>query len=128
MSDTRRLGDGYEPHVDERSGRLIYSLPVDSGFASASFAFEISSDDLDVLLADPYRRAALEVVAHAVLQRSMQAGRAQVTPADFHALVRSMLHSSAPELEAEIDRIGREHNMAPRRYIEQTLRRRSGDG
>ena len=126
MSDIRRLGDGYEPHVDERSGRLIYSLPVDSGFTSTSVSFEIGKEDLAVLLADPYRRAALEAVAHTVLQRAMLPGGAPFTPAGFDALVRRMLHSTAPELEADLDRIGREHNIVLRVYIDRAMSRNLG--
>jgi hypothetical protein len=39
----RRMGDGYEPHVDDVAGRLVYSLPVDSGFQSTSFSIFVSS-------------------------------------------------------------------------------------
>jgi hypothetical protein len=56
----RRMGDGYEPHVDEVAGRLVYSLPVDSGFMSTSFSFLIGDDDLAILLSDEYRRAVLK--------------------------------------------------------------------
>lgn len=55
-SAVRRLGDGYEPHVDEVDGELIYSAPVDSGPVTMSFSFPITRIDLDVLTADPYRQ------------------------------------------------------------------------
>ena len=34
MPTVHKLGDGYEPHVDEVDGQLVYSLPVDSSFVS----------------------------------------------------------------------------------------------
>lgn len=49
----RRMGDGYEPHVDDVAGQMVYSLPVESGFMSTSFSFLIGDDDLAVLLSDP---------------------------------------------------------------------------
>ncbi|WP_210251367.1 hypothetical protein [Aureimonas psammosilenae] len=107
----RRMGDGYEPHVDEVAGRLIYSLPVDSGFFSTSFSFPITARDLDRLLAGPYRRAVLEVAAHVVLQRSMVRGSAEVTGEDFARMVEATLHSEPAELRrflAAVDPSGRQ--------------------
>lgn len=121
----RRLGDGYEPHVDEIAGELIYSAPVDSGPVSTSMSFPITRGDLDVLTADPYRRAVLEVIGHAVLQRSMVRGRAPVSRADFAALVSSILHTSPAELDAVIDRADVEHHMVTRMYVDQVVQRRS---
>ncbi len=37
----RLMGDGYEPYVDKLDDRLIYSLPVESGFLSFNFEFVI---------------------------------------------------------------------------------------
>lgn len=45
MQSVRLMGDGYEPHVTQEEGKLTYSLPVDSGFISYEFAFEISRHD-----------------------------------------------------------------------------------
>ncbi|MBK4366524.1 hypothetical protein JJQ04_21080, partial [Enterobacter hormaechei] len=45
----RLMGDGYEPYVNKLNDRLIYSLPVESGFVSFYFEFDISQTDLDVL-------------------------------------------------------------------------------
>ncbi len=121
MSSIRRLGDGYEPHVDEWPDRLVYSIPVDSSFVSSAFSFEISKDDLDVLLTDPYRRAALEVIAHAVLQRSMLRGGVRVMQEAFDALIRDVLHSPQAVFEALIARASHDHNMVVSLYIEQAM-------
>ena len=125
MSAVRRLGDGYEPHVDEIEGRLTYSLPVDSSFVSVGFSFEILPGDLEILLADPYRRAALEVIAHTILQRSMIRGNEPVTQEAFGELVSQVLHGEAEELELFIDTIDRDHNIVIRIYVAQVLVRRS---
>lgn len=123
---TRRLlGDGYEPHVDDVGGCLIYSLPVDSGFVGRSFSFPIAERDLGVLLADPYRRAVLEVVAHAVLQRSMGRGKPEVTESDFRRLVDAVLHSIADDLERTIATVSREHNTSVAVFVEAAMRRRA---
>jgi len=70
MQSVHLMGEGYEPHVVQEGGKLVYSLPVDSGFITYEFAFEIKREDLDVLLTDNYRRAVLEITAHTVLQHS----------------------------------------------------------
>lgn len=41
MQSVRRMGDGYEPQVWQEGDRLIYSLPVESGFVSFDFTFDI---------------------------------------------------------------------------------------
>ena len=125
MTAIRRLGDGYEPHVDEEAGFLTYTLPVDSSFVSTVFSFRIQPKDLDVLLDDPYRRAALEVVAHTVLQRSMVPDWPKVTQADFDALVADVLHSAPGDLETFVDKIDRDHHTSTRFFIQQILARRS---
>lgn len=113
----RLLGEGYEPHVDAMDGRLSYSLPVDAGFVTTSFAFDIAPADLDILLADPYRRAMLAATAHTVLQRSMIPGRPEVSRADFDELKRRVLYSDREALEAFADEIDREYNIAIRAIV-----------
>ena len=127
MAPVRRMGDGYEPHVDEEDGRLTYSLPVDSSFVSMSFSFEIQPIDLEVLLADPYRRAVLESVAHTVLQRSMIRGNPPVTPVAFAQLVSRILHGTPEELARIVAVIDRDHNIRTAYFVEQALARRAGD-
>ena len=121
----RLMGDGYEPHVDEEAGRLLYGLPVDSGAVGSAFSFDIRQADVDVLLADPYRRAVLEVVAHTVLQRSMLRGSRSVTEMDFAAIVSSVLHSAPEELRRFIETVDREHNIDMGYFVAQAMERRS---
>ena len=123
----RHLGVGYEPHVDEVAGRLLYSLPVDSGFVSAAFSFEIRPEDLEVLRSDPYRRAVLETVAHTKLQRSMLAGMKSVTERDFAAVVASVLHAPPDALESFIADVNREHNIDTGYFVKQSMTRRVAD-
>ena len=119
--DRRLLGDGYEPHVDDVAGRLIYSLPVDSGFVGTSFAFPIRQSDLDMLRADAWRRAVFQVVAHTVLQASMIRGAPEVTEVEFARLRDAALHSPANELARFVHAFGREHNLEVDYFARQAM-------
>jgi hypothetical protein len=125
MTAVRHLGDGYEPHVTEDAGVLTYSLPVDSGFVSGSFTFRLQPEDLEVLFDNSYRRAVLEVVVHAILQRSMLAGGIKVTQEAFAEIVTSVLHSTPADLEHYIDRIDQGHHMVVRHFVTEILARRN---
>jgi hypothetical protein len=120
----RMMGDGYEPHVDDVAGRLVYSLPVDSGIVSLAFSFPVRESDLRLMLSDPYRRAVLEVVAHTVLQRSMIRGNPEVTELDFRRLVDQVLYAPADDLAAFIATIDRKHNMSTGHFVRAALARR----
>ncbi len=48
-SKVHHLGEGWQPHVDEIDGKLIYSIPVESSFVSISYEFEITKEDLFLL-------------------------------------------------------------------------------
>ena len=124
----RHLGDGYEPHVDEVAGRLLYSLPVDSGFVSAAFSFGIRPADLAVLLSDPYRRAVLESIAHTKLQNSMLAGGRPVTEPDFAAIVASVLYAPPDALQSFIADVDRQHNISTDYFAKQAMARRLRTG
>jgi hypothetical protein len=119
----RLMGDGYEPHVDRIGSALIYSLPVDSGVVSTSFAFAIQPADLAILLRDSYRRAVLETIAHTILQRSMMRGEAEVTSARFADLVRRVLHGDADMLARLIADVARDHHIAIDHYVREAMRR-----
>lgn len=123
-SAVRLMGDGYEPHVDRHADRLIYSMPVDSGFVSLTFSFEIEDADLQVLLSDPYRRAVLEVVAHTVLQRSMIRGSPEVTQADFSSLLHWTLHGQPDALATRIAAVDRDHNTNVEHFVRAAMGRR----
>ncbi|MBB4505016.1 hypothetical protein U8P76_17300 [Rhizobium johnstonii] len=117
MSGKRRMGDGYEPHVDDVDGRLIYSLPVDSGHVSLSFEYEIEAGDLAVLLNDIYRRAVLHWVLHTKLQRTVIGTAEKISQADFRALLSEILHSPIENVEQLIQAVNREHNIHLQYYI-----------
>lgn len=123
MQSVRRMGDGYEPQVWQEGDRLTYSLPVDSGFTSFDFTFDIQQRDLDVLLADDYRRAVLEIVAHTLLQCSTI--RASFTQSDFDTLVADTLHSPHDVLQALIARIDQAHHIGVEHYVQEAINRRS---
>lgn len=122
-SAVRRLGDGFEPHVDEQGGVLVYSLPVESSVFTAGFSFEIQDDDLTVLQRDPYRRAVLNVTAHTVLQQSMQRGAEAVSQRRFDDLVAKVLHSTPEELSRFLARFDVDHHMVTRIFVDQIMAR-----
>lgn len=124
MQSVRLLGDGYEPHVEQSGDRLTYSLPVDSGFVSFSFTFDIRQADVDILLADDYRRAVLEVIAHTVLQRSTLPGNARYTQEDFDSLVADTLHSMPDFLQVFIAQVSRDNHIVIEKYVQDILNRR----
>ncbi|MBY5557467.1 hypothetical protein HFO41_03430 [Rhizobium leguminosarum] len=117
ISGKRRMGDGYEPHVDNIDGRLIYSLPVDSGHVSLTFEYEIEAGDLAVLLDDAYRRAVLHWVLHTKLQTTITGMAGEISQADFRALLLEILHSPVDDLERMIDAVNHQHNIRLQYYI-----------
>ncbi|MDU5455561.1 MAG: hypothetical protein E6095_18855 [Pseudescherichia vulneris] len=121
MQPVRLMGDGYEPHVDRLGDRLTYSLPVDSGVVSFSFTFDISHSDLEILLADSYRRAVLYVIAHTLLQRSTAKGNDRFTQNDFDTLVANTLHSPSDTLQTFISQVSRENNIVIEHYVKQVM-------
>ncbi|WP_010428345.1 hypothetical protein [Enterobacter mori] len=124
----RLMGDGYEPYVNKFNNRLIYSLPVESGFVSFYFEFDIRQTDLDILLSDHYRRAVLEVSAHTLLQRSTLKGHKRFTQNDFDNLIATTLHASQEHLSAFISNINREHNISIEHYVNDIMNRRLTKG
>ncbi|WP_217430951.1 hypothetical protein [Sphingomonas bacterium] len=113
----RRMGDGWEPHVDDVAGRLVYGFPVQSSIVTVSFAYPITARDLEVLLSDPYRRAVMEMVTHTACQRLMIRGNAEVTEADFRALADVVLHAPADGLATFLAAFDREHNMSGDHFV-----------
>ncbi|MEB7542457.1 hypothetical protein [Enterobacter huaxiensis] len=128
MHTTRVMGEGYEPYVEQLGDKLIYSLPVESGFVSFHFEFDILQTDLDVLLSDHYRRAILEVTAHTLLQRSTLKGHKRFTQNDFDNLITTTLHASQEHLSAFISQINREHNISIEHYVNDIMNRRLTKG
>ncbi|WP_312690641.1 hypothetical protein [Kosakonia sp.] len=124
MQRSRLMGEGYEPQVWQEGGRLTYSLPVESGFVSFDFTFEIQQPDLDVLLTDDYRRAVLEIVAHTLLQCASV--RINFTQSDFDKLIADTLHASPEGLQALIARVSQDHHIGIEPYAQQIMARRCG--
>lgn len=124
MQTTRVMGAGYEPYVEQLGDKLIYSLPVESGFVSFHFEFYIRQTDLDVLLSDHYRRAILEVTAHTLLQRSTLKGYKRFSQNDFDNLIATTLFASQEHLSAFITQINREHNISIEHYVNDIVNRR----
>jgi len=122
------MGEGYEPYVEQLGDKLIYSLPVESGFVSFHFEFDILQTDLDVLLSDHYRRAILEVTAHTLLQRSTLKGHKRFTQNDFDNLITTTLHASQEHLSAFISQINGEHNISIEHYVNDIMNRRLTKG
>ncbi|EMJ0105176.1 TPA: hypothetical protein I3820_004266 [Enterobacter cloacae] len=128
MQTTRVMGEGYEPYVEKLGDKLIYSLPVESGFVSFYFEFDILKTDLDVLLSDHYRRAVLEVTAHTLLQHSTLKGHKRFTQNDFDNLISTTLHASQEHLSAFISQINREHNISIEHYVNDIVNTRLTKG
>ena len=128
MQATRVMGEGYEPYVEQLGDKLIYSLPVESGFVSFHFEFDILQTDLDVLLSDHYRRAVLEVTAQTLLQRATLKGHKRFTQNDFDNLIATTLHASQEHLSAFISNINREHNISIEHYVNDIVNRRLTKG
>lgn len=122
------MGEGYEPYVEKLGDKLIYSLPVESGFVSFYFEFDILKTDLDVLLSDHYRRAVLEVTAHTLLQHSTLKGHKRFTQNDFDNLISTTLHASQEHLSAFISQINREHNISIEHYVNDIVNTRITKG
>lgn len=119
----RLQGDGWEPHVEVIAGRHIYAFPVASGHATLGFDFPIIPADVDVLLADPYRPAVLEVVTHTVFQRSSIRGNRATTRTGFDTIVVILLHGTNDALAAYLTAFDREHNIRADTYIRQAVER-----
>jgi hypothetical protein len=117
------LGVGWEPHVDEINGRLIYSIPVETSFVASSFEFEITSADLGVLKSNQYRYAVLFFSLHSLLQNTFGpsfAGKQvpdQFSQNEFDLTVKKVLHSTDDELEAFIVRFDADNNISLKDYV-----------
>ena len=126
---SRRIGDGWEPHVDEVGDELTYSIPVASGIVDGSFSFSITGDDLAVLLAEPYRRLVLQHSLHTLLQRTMmRGGDPSMTQQGFREVADLVLAAPVDEVERFIDRVDAANNIALRVFVDRDLERLASDG
>jgi len=115
------------PLVDESDGDFTYTFPVDAGFANRSFSFPLARGDVEVLLADPYRRAVLEVVTHAVFQRTLGSDRITVGEPGFRALVDAVLHTSDTDLRTYLAAFDREYRMGADHYVREAMARHAAE-
>lgn len=119
----RLLGTGWEPHVDEIDGRLVYSIPVVSGFMQFDSQFEIGASDLTVLAEQPYRRTVLFMLLHKLLQDSKLPGYPTVSQPDFRGLADKILIGSDDAVADLIETMSTEHNMRLQFYIDEEMQR-----
>lgn len=123
MVRVRLQGDGWMPLVDEADGRYTYTFPVESGFANRSFSFPLDRRDVDVLLADPYRRAVMEVVTHAAFQRALGPDPVKLGEPDFRAVADATLHVSDTDLCAFLAAFDGEYRMGADHYVREAMAR-----
>lgn len=126
MEQIRLMGEGYEPCVNKLGNQLLYSIPVESGFASYDFTFEINQSDLNILLSDDYRRAVLEIIAHTLLQFSKTEKNGNFTQSDFNQLIINTLHTSSNDLQTFIEQIRKKYNISINSYAKKIMDNRSG--
>lgn len=126
MQKIRLMGEGYEPCVNKLGNQLFYSIPVESGFASYDFTFEINQNDLNILLSDDYRRAVLEIIAHELLQFSKTRKNSNFSQSDFNQLIMNTLHASSNDLQTFIEQIGKKYNISINSCVKNIMNKRSG--
>ncbi len=121
-SPVRLQGDGWEPHVEIIAGRPIYAFPVASGHATLDFDFPITTADVDVLLADPYRRAVLVGDAHR-LSAIVEPRQLGDNPDRFQRYCRYRTAWANDALAAYLAAFDDEHNIHADFYIRQAIER-----
>lgn len=126
MQHIRLMGEGYEPCVNKLGNQLFYSIPVESGFASYDFTFEINQNDLNILLSDNYRRAVLEIIVHELLQFSITERNNNFTQNDFNQLIMNTLHTSSNDLQTFIEQISKKYNISINSYVNNIMDKSSG--
>ena len=96
------LGEGWELSVFRDGERFLISIPVDSGFVSKSYDFEISQHDFSILKDCRYRRLALDYLLHEMLQPRLTQGEVGATDKECRAMIAIVLHGSATAIERAI--------------------------
>ena len=121
------FGSLSEGLVEKRDGKLVYSLTVESGFASCGFSFEIEARDRDILIADPYRRAVLYNVLHTLLQNTFgSTGQppSKFTQQQFRKVTSVVLFSPDSDLKQYVQKFSADHNIALEIYVAKQLARK----
>lgn len=99
----RLVGEGWELGVFRKQGRLVLGIPVESGFRNFDFEFAISVQDLAVLERDPFRRRALDLILHEILQPRLTRGDHDGTEAEVRPIIATVLHGTPAQIEQMIE-------------------------
>ena len=98
----RLVGEGWELGVFQQDGGLVLGIPVESGHRSFSFEFAISAPDLAVLERDPYRRKALDLILHEVLQPRLTHGDHDGAEFEVRPIIATVLHGTDAQIAQAI--------------------------
>ncbi len=96
------LGKEWGIWVSRSSDELTLHMPVESGFASFSFDFLCSEDDLRVLSSSRFRRKILELILHVHLQPSTIRGGPKIETLRILRIIETVLHGTLKDIEQEI--------------------------
>lgn len=111
MGDQRhvihRSGD-FSPIIADGPGGLLYEMPVSSGHATYSFAFPISTADLDVIATDPQRAALL----YGALHHPFQLRETHLADDQLRACFHTILHAPLDEVASFLQARNRASNNA----------------
>ena len=97
------VGEGWELSAFKDGELFHISIPVDSGFESKSYDFDISQQDLSVLKESRYRRIALEYLLHEMLQPRLTRSDVGATDRECNAMIAIVLHGSPTAIERAIE-------------------------
>ena len=98
----RLVGAGWELGVFRQDGALVLGIPVESGHRSFGFEFAISAPDLAVLEGDAYRRKALDLILHEVLQPRLTHGDHDGAEAEIRPIIATVLHGTDAQIAQAI--------------------------
>ncbi|MCK0097894.1 DUF6357 family protein [Qipengyuania sp. S6317L1] len=125
--ETVFMKQAWEPYVTaDRDGRLIYHLPVESGFASRSFELKITDEHLSILKSDDERFTFLFALLHWLFQRDPMTDHQK---AENH--LETILLSPNNEVEELLNRVDAQSNGAVSHFAQQKMGRhgeRLGNG
>lgn len=96
LKSKRLLGEGFQPHVDEVGGKLIYSIPISRGVVDFDHQFEISQNDFEVLKVDSEKYQLLFDVLHDIFQNEYLGKEDEGTRIkEFERIKDIILHSDS---------------------------------
>lgn len=98
----RILGSGWELSVFRQNDRLFLGMPVDSGYVSMDFEFDLAQADLASLQGSRARCKLLEFILHERLQRRMTRRDFDGMEDEVQTVIKTVLHGSWACLAAAI--------------------------